>query len=123
MHKSQSLHCTPTRPVGGGNGGPSSLLRRLSLRACERSACADLVHATKASCSEPAAAKETPADGLVSLQQQATAASCSVGTGEVIAWIFDRLSSLVACCSIMVCSVCQLLACSAFVQPLLCGKP
>ena len=43
---------------------------------------ADPVHATKASCSEPSAAKETPADGLA--QRQATAASSSVGIGEAI---------------------------------------
>ena len=61
----------------------SLLLRRLISWACTHRRAADLVHATKASCSEPFAAKETPADGLE--QRQATAASSSVGIGESIA--------------------------------------
>ena len=78
----QQLRCRHlTHQPRPGRKSHAVLLKRLISWACDTSA--DLVHATQARCSEPSAAKETPADRLA--QQQATAASSSVGTGKSIA--------------------------------------
>ena len=78
----QQLRCRHlTHQPRPGRKSHAVLLKRLISWACDTSA--DLVHATQARCSEPSAAKETPADGFE--QRQATAASSSVGTGKSIA--------------------------------------